>query len=373
MTILSALSSFGSFVRDYCCFRTNQPSFENIIINITAKCNLDCVFCECCDLDSKNDLSYEEIKEFFGTMANRGSNKVFLGGGEPFMRKDIWKILKFLKKREYKISAVSNGMILADSDNTRLEIINETIEVINISLDSSTAELHNSYRNNNLAYEKALKAIRRLLKLDKTNVLITTIITAENFNELPEMVKLTKKIGGTQISFQPFSEATNFPDLPPKQKQQHLVPKGKIIELKMAIDDTLTKAEELKIMTNLNSCKNWIYDYFENKGGSLPIHHKMVDHFECILPFRDLYVRHNGDIQLCALLPKISSIREKKFDEVIKDIKIHTRNITLRKFPPECQRCFCGLDDNIYFSILSHPYRNYPYFKRKILSKITIG
>ena len=94
----------------------------------------------------------------------------------------------------------------------------------------------------------------------------------------------------------------------------------------------------------------------------------MVNKFECILPFDDLYIRHNGDVQLCALLPKISSIREKQFQKVLIDIYYH-RNLLKKELPTECQRCFCGLSRNIKFSIFSHPFKNSFYLKKMIVSK----
>ena len=110
------------------------------------------------------------------------------------------------------------------------------------------------------------------------------------------------------------------------------------------------------------------FDYFLNKDTESPIYKNMVNKFECILPFDDLYIRHNGDVQLCALLPKISSIKEKKIQEVLSDIQ-HYRNSLKKNLPPECQRCFCGLGRNIKFSIMSHPLRNFFYLKKMFKNK----
>ena len=91
MSFLSKMVSLKNFVSDYSTFKFNMPNFKSVTINITGKCNFDCLFCECQKLNHKSDLTFEEITDFFDVMARRGVRSVFIGGGEPFLRKDIWK------------------------------------------------------------------------------------------------------------------------------------------------------------------------------------------------------------------------------------------------------------------------------------------
>lgn len=360
------MNSLNVFLGDYINYKMNGAKFKRITINITAKCNLDCLFCECRSLDSKSDLTFDEIKYFFNTMRDREVKSVFIGGGEPFMRKDIWDILTFLKKRGYDISIVSNGILLADITEEKLDVLDNTVSTLSLSLDSTQADLHNYYRNSKHAYERVVKAIDKIVNLSKIKLIITMVITNDNYKEMPDIIEFAKEHRVRHVSFQPFSESTNFPDISPKEKTHFLLSPDKVDELREIHNRTKLKSNELNIGTNLHLSEGWIFDYFLNKGKGYTIFKNMVNRFDCVVPFDELYVRHNGDVQLCALLPRISSIREKNIEEVIRDVQRRRSILKKGKFPQECRRCFCGLSRNIRFSILSHPIRNYPYLRKII-------
>jgi len=367
MEKLNKIISLKEFGADYVNYKMNNVKFKNIVINITAKCNLDCIFCECRSLDTKSDLTFNEIESFFREMADRGVKSVFIGGGEPFMRKDMWDILTLLKNIGYTISTVSNGLLLADVSEKKLNIFDQTISALFLSLDSTKPTLHNYYRDNKQAYDKVVKTIDRFVDLPNTKLIITMVITNENYKEMPDMIDFAKDYGVKCVNFQPFSDSTNYPDVPPKDKTHLLLHPDKVDELKSFYDAAILRAKKLNIESNLELTEPWIFNYFSHKSKKSTIFHHMVNHFDCVVPFDDLYVRHNGDIQICALLPKISSIREKSIEEAINDIKRNRNMLKKGKFPPECRRCFCGLNRNVRFSILSHPIKNWSHFKKLLL------
>ncbi len=363
MGLTQKVQSFKVFANEYWNYKKNNPTFKSATINITGKCNLDCLFCECQELNGKADLTLDEIKNLFTKLKDLGIESVFLGGGEPFIRRDIWEILLFLKNKGFQISSVSNGLPLAELSDEKMDVINQTVIAILISLDSPKPHLHNYYRNNKLAHAKVMKVISRLSRLSQTKLLLTMVVTNDNFEEIPEMIEFAREQGIKSLSFQPVSESTNFPDVPPKAKGHFLIPPERVDELRKIYTEAIQRADQLGIETNLRFSKNWIFNYFLNKKQNTPIFQNMVNKFECVLPFDEIYIRHNGDVQLCALLPRISSIRERNIKDVIFDIQKERESLLKGNFPPECKRCFCGLNRNIRFSIMSNPIKNFSYLK----------
>jgi MoaA/NifB/PqqE/SkfB family radical SAM enzyme len=361
------MRSAAGYFNDYLTFKQNKPTFKNLAINITGKCNLDCIFCECQSLDGNEDLSFKELESLFKEMSSRGVKSVFIGGGEPFLRKDIFDILISLKEMKYNISMITNGYVVGGFSDKKLEIINDSVDQISLSLDSATPELHNYYRSNKHAFSRAVKAIQSLASLKKTKLLVSSIITKDNYLDIGTIIEYMDSLGVERISFQPFSESTNFPEVPPKNKKGYLITSEQNEILKKVCDEALQKVKDLKITTNLGVGMTFIFKYFENKGKDVPIYNQLTNKFECYVPFNDFYVRHNGDVQLCALLPKISSVREKDVDAVIDDIQKSRIFLLDGKFPLECRKCFCNLSANIKFSNMAHPIKYFKYFKKMLL------
>ena len=63
---------------------------------ITSRCNLHCPICYLNFAHSMPDMTLEEIKEF---LRKNKSRFISLTGGEPTTRKDLPKIIKFLKSK----------------------------------------------------------------------------------------------------------------------------------------------------------------------------------------------------------------------------------------------------------------------------------
>ena len=155
--------------------------------------------------------------------------------------------MRYLNKRGYEISIVSNGYLLADTPIDNMKIINNTVKNIFISLDSPTPFLHNYYRNNKYAFDKAVKSIDRINNLEKTCLIMAVVITNDNFRYLTEIIEFGKQIDVAHVNFQPFSDSTNFPEIPPKDKKKFLVAPENVTELKQIFAESIKKANHLKI------------------------------------------------------------------------------------------------------------------------------
>jgi sulfatase maturation enzyme AslB (radical SAM superfamily) len=82
-------------------FPLNQPTpyLEAILWDITSLCNLECAHCYVSEYYNEargSDLSTDEVYAVIDEMESMNVRDVSLTGGEPFMRKDIQKIIKLV-------------------------------------------------------------------------------------------------------------------------------------------------------------------------------------------------------------------------------------------------------------------------------------
>ena len=110
------------------------------LVNLTVRCNQDCVFC--CDGDVKDSgyhLSQEEAREKIREIAATGADSVTFIGGEPLVRKDLVDLVAFARGQGLRVGITSNGTLLTKE---RLEALVEAgLTSIEISVHSFDDEL----------------------------------------------------------------------------------------------------------------------------------------------------------------------------------------------------------------------------------------
>lgn len=112
-------------------------------ISVTDRCNLRCNYCMCGNEVNfiKNDhiLSFEEIYAFTLKAVEFGINKVRITGGEPLVRKNIFRLVSMLVsiKGIKDLAMTTNGILLADFASKLKEA---GLKRLNVSLDSVNPE-----------------------------------------------------------------------------------------------------------------------------------------------------------------------------------------------------------------------------------------
>lgn len=108
-------------------------------ISITDRCNLKCIYCvpreQIPMLPHDEILRYEEILHLVRVGMSLGISKVRVTGGEPLVRKGVYRFLKELNQMKglKDLSLTTNGVFLKENI---LKIKDAGIKRINISLDT---------------------------------------------------------------------------------------------------------------------------------------------------------------------------------------------------------------------------------------------
>lgn len=111
----------------------------NLRVSVTDRCNYRCTYCMPEDgmqwLQRDRLLTYEEIVRLVHIFAALGVRKIRLTGGEPLMRKELWRLIAMLKPIPgiEDIALTTNGFFLKDQAR---ELAGAGLNRINVSLDA---------------------------------------------------------------------------------------------------------------------------------------------------------------------------------------------------------------------------------------------
>lgn len=180
------------------------------------RCNLNCLHCirkhsnEDMNEESKrievDEKRWLEIAKESGRMGVKLWN--IAGVGEPMMKASFTlKLMRTIKKYGMFGELTTNGTLLED-EHIR-SIIKMGWDSINVSIDGKDAQTHDNIRQVKGVFKKVTETIQRLNiyreKQDQKVPCITLnmVLNKLNYNQLPDMVRLTKDLGADAIFVEP--------------------------------------------------------------------------------------------------------------------------------------------------------------------------
>ncbi len=161
--------------------------FINIALQVTRKCNLNCV--HCCESENvKGELSINEIKKIVDNLSARGLIKFCITGGEPFLRNDIVEILKYIHRKGMLVTLSTNGFILNEK---KLLSVKPYINNMRFSLHG-TKEIHNQIVQNKDGFGRVVDSIRMSSKLGIPTSVVASVFF-KNYSTMFDIAKICEK------------------------------------------------------------------------------------------------------------------------------------------------------------------------------------
>lgn len=187
------LSEVGNKTRE--AFQLGRPS--EIIWNITNKCNL---LCQHCYLNADchraaNELSSEEALDLVRRMGEVKVPLLFLTGGEPFLRKDLFAILAEAKKQGIRTVISTNGTLIDDAAADKL--VEYGVDYVAISL-YGPEKFHDQYVMVPGTFKRVVTAIERLQKRG-IKIGIKTTVNAATFPHFFDLIQVAKDLGAKLV------------------------------------------------------------------------------------------------------------------------------------------------------------------------------
>ncbi|MBI4849756.1 MAG: radical SAM protein [Nitrospirae bacterium] len=164
---------------------------------ITRRCNLRCVHCRSSsEMEAKGhpDFSTEEAYRVIDDIASYAKPVMVLSGGEPLLRKDVFDIAKYGTSKDLRMCIATNGSLVTEEICEGMK--SSGIKMVSLSLDGSTAEVHDNFRNQKGAFAGVVNATE-LFNKHGIKFLINSSFTKRNQQEISKVYKLAKKLGAT--------------------------------------------------------------------------------------------------------------------------------------------------------------------------------
>ena len=321
---------------------------------ITERCNLNCPMCHVSEsrrkfLEKSNqiDLDVELVKKALDEAKDFGST-IQLVGGEPLLYPNIFEVIKHANKNRLVTSITTNGTILKAKAK---EIIDSKLKFLAVSLDSGLPKTHNKVRGADNVFDQALSGIKEIKKQrgwkNFPNIHLRTVISRESLDDFDTVYNIGAAQGidewsVSQFFYYPeglkrkndifadkFKSGKDIWGMP--IEQQNYFEKEQIEKLKSKTIGLEKMQKKAKFQVNVQDPGD-LQKYYEG----VPLSDKSY----CDSPFWQIFIRQNGDIELCqgiiignvkegTIKQAWESKKAKRFRELIKN-----KHIT-----PACFRC----------------------------------
>lgn len=180
--------------------RLDSPTIVGL--DITSMCNLRCKHCFIGERYMDNELSTEEIKNLLTQVKNMGTYQIYIMGGEPFCRRDLLEIVRYIKYLNMTISINTNALMISKEDCDELaSLLDPDTDWLQISLDGACAET-NDYIRNSRVFHKVIEKIK-MMTTSGITTRVNTVVTRSNIGELHEIYRLCYELGVKRINFNP--------------------------------------------------------------------------------------------------------------------------------------------------------------------------
>ena len=172
-------------------------------ISVTDRCNMRCRYCMPREHFDKNHvylpksdiLSFEEIVRVVESLLPAGLRKVRLTGGEPLIRKDLYKLIEQLRELspDLDIALTTNAQLLSKSIQ---DLKKAGLSRVTVSLDALDVDVYQAMGDTTSTPDNIIESIDKTLALG-IPVKVNTVVQ-KGVNE-HQIIPLISKIGSRNL------------------------------------------------------------------------------------------------------------------------------------------------------------------------------
>lgn len=167
---------------------------------VTRACAYACVHCRADAIPQKHpdELNTEESFQLIDRMAEFGSPILIFTGGDPMMRRDLTKLIKYATDKGLRCSLTPTATALPTVERLK-EVRDAGIRRIALSLDAPRPEVHDEFRQVEGSWQRTMDIFEKAKEVG-ISVQVNTTVTKFNVDILDEMVPFLEQIGAVQWS-----------------------------------------------------------------------------------------------------------------------------------------------------------------------------
>ena len=173
-------------------------------ISADYRCNNRCIGCFSVLDDGGPSMSSREIAAALVTARERGATNLWLGGGEPTLRKDLVATVRRARELGYeRVKLQTNGMLLAYPEFTE-RLVSAGVTEVNFAIKGARAETHDRLTRTPRCHEVMLKGMAEA-RSHALSLEGDILVYRSNMAELPDMVRQYAEAGLARFNVWLFS------------------------------------------------------------------------------------------------------------------------------------------------------------------------
>lgn len=165
--------------------------YKEAFLELSNRCNLHCKHCYTTYFN-KAGLDCKSIFLLLKSLRKNGIRKIRISGGEPFVEKEIFTVLKEIRRQNFLLTSISTNATLINKNLAKkIKIYLGKKGKVFVSLDGISKSSHEKLRREN-TFERALQGLKELDR-NKCSIAINTVVHRYNIKELPLMYEYLKQ------------------------------------------------------------------------------------------------------------------------------------------------------------------------------------
>jgi MoaA/NifB/PqqE/SkfB family radical SAM enzyme len=282
----------------------------NVSLSLTNRCNLRCPTCaywKTPDGEKTEELTLDELRHLLRRLREwLGPFQIGLTGGEPFLRPDVFDVIRECAALGIRVATVTNGSLFPPRRvEELLEIASRAdnpIEVISLSLNHLDPVKHNSTRGVENSAQKILEAIGQLNQPGRRfRLTLSTILMGYNLDHAPDMVRWVSSHGLDGITFQILYFESGNDGYAPGWYRQSPFWDSDHDKIDRGIDELARMKRSGLPVANTVEQLEWMRRYLMDPEAPIDI--------PCRVGVANFDIEPNGDVCLCDVMAPVGNVR----------------------------------------------------------------
>ena len=173
-------------------------------INTTFRCNNNCKYCPIDKTISLKEPTLNYIKSSIRETSNFNAKIIMLTGGESLLRKDVFEIIKEVKKNGFSVVLKTNGR-MAFYEKYIQAIKKSKIKSIILNFPSHNPKIFNNITQTKGSYYQTIFGIKNIVSAG-INLKVNIVVSKKNYKKLKNIFTILKRMGVKEIIL-------NYPEL----------------------------------------------------------------------------------------------------------------------------------------------------------------
>ncbi len=164
-------------------------------IQVNNACNLACTHCLVVSGPGKDPgLPYDQLEQIVDRAVGLGLERLYITGGEPFVRRDIFDLLHHATDNlGLEAIVLTNATVIRGRVKNEIDGLDRSLVRFQVSIDGTRAATNDPIRGAG-SFDRAMEGAR-ILSEGGFDVSLSTVVSEENLGELPALPEIAASVG----------------------------------------------------------------------------------------------------------------------------------------------------------------------------------